>query len=386
MNKFKDKKEAARWIFAVLISFAITAFLAWYISNLYQEKGSLTCYFFHVWYSDSLNVVLFFFLTIILGSYVFVRHEERSDLKGTLLTFLVIALVYIFFVNIFGVSKQFDDVLIDGKSPSKFVYKHNIFLDMINGDTKLQEIPVENIETDINHYTIGSRRSRGSYNSYYVKFELDNEKYSSLETYALSVYIDKLIEYKDTILVEYYPHTGIIKSIDGIDKSDTQKLARYVGQIESDAKKEIQRQEQEAIEKEEEQRENEANEYKVLSNSIGRNFAEVQEELSLLNINPTFELIYISSQMYDINAIAYYNDDILYVVKDNLSEDLIAFPRLDAGMTREQIIEILTDAGFSYECDEFECDNCGKGRLHTKGHGTGEYIPKQHKVWFSVDK
>lgn len=64
----------------------------------------------------------------------------------------------------------------------------------------------------------------------------------------------------------------------------------------------------------------------------------------------------------------------------------LPFPRLKAGMTKSEIIDALTEAGFDYECDEFECSNCGKNKLHTVGYSAGTLIPRGHKVWFSVDK
>lgn len=386
MNKFEDKKEAARWVFAVLISFVVCVGLAYIISYLYEQTSNLAFYLLDVWYNDSLTVVIFFLLTVVLGSYVFEKKEKRRNLKLTLRFFFIFALVYIFFVNIFGVSKKYEDVLISGKSPSKFVYKYNIFMDVIGGKTELIEIPVENISTDISSYVIRSRTSTSSRITYYVILNIDNKKYSSAETRGLYVCINSLIKNKDKILIEYYPHTGIIKSVDGIDKNDIHELVSHAGKVENEAIKEQQRIEQESIKKEEEEREKSAIEYTVLSSSIGKNFAEIEAMLSEKKIPPTYEIVYISSKMYETNTIAFYDDDIVYVVKDNLSEDLIPIPRIVEGMTKEQIINILTEAGFSYECDEFECDSHGRNRLHTKGHANGEYVPRQHKVWFSVDK
>lgn len=386
MSKFEDKKEAAKWVIAVVIIVAINIAINGLMSYLYTESSLLIFHFFSVWYNDSLGVVIFFLMVAIFYICDSKRKGEDCNVKKAMLIFSVFSLVYMGFVNIFEVSKRYEGILIDGDKPSRFEYKYNIILDAIEGNTETKDISVENVETYINHYVARSGKSSRSSKSYYVRFKIGDRLYSSLENSALSRCIDTIINSKSTITIEYYTHTGIIKSIDGIDKNNIDSLTHYAVDTRNSAIVENQNQEQESIKQEEDKRINSAVEFSILSNSLGKTITEVEAEFKKMNILPTYKTVYISTKMYNVNEIAFYYEDILYVVEDNSKEDLVAFPVINEGMTKTQIINILTEAGFSYECEEFECDMHGTKRLHTKGHSTGTYVPKQHTVWFSVDK
>ncbi len=386
MSKNYEKKETIKWVVAIVIIIAISGGLNWLMSYLYAETGLLIFYFFSVWYNDSLGVVVFFLMVVIFGVYETKKDGEKCNIKKVFLVFSVIALIYMMFVNVFEVSKRYGAVLIDNDTPSRFTYKYNILLDAIEEKTITEAITVDNIKTYTNHYVARSGKSSRSAKSYYIRFTIGDNQYSSLESYELARYINMLMSAENTITIEYYPRTGIIKTIDGIDKNDSATLERYAIRTQNEARIEKQKQEQESVKQEEEERANSVIEFTILNNSIGKSIEDVEAELTEQNIAPSYKTIYISSQMYAINKIAFYDDDILYIVNDNSHEDLVAFPNIDEGMTKEQIVSILTDLGLSYKCDEFECDMHGTNRLHTKGYSTGTYIPKQHRVWFSVDK
>ena len=386
MSKKVEGMKTVISILAGLVFFVILVGINYSVSYLYRDTGLLVFYFFSVLFDESLGIVIFFLLFLLFFVYISRNDEDAIKLKPSLRVFTVIALIYMAFTNIFEVSKKYEAVLIDNKTPSRFEYKYNILQDAIDKTTVTKIVPVENIEIYYNHYVVNTGRSSKGRMSYYIKFKIDDMQYSSLEERSTAIYTEELLKVKETITIEYYQHTGIVKAIDGIDKNDTEELRFYVLESRDLARQEEESKEQESIKQEEEERTNSAIEYSVLSKSIGKKLSEIEELLAKNSIKTSYQKVYISSKMYEVDCIAFYDDDILYVVKDNLSEDMIAFPLIEEGMTRKKIIEILTDAGFSYECDEFECDMHGMDRLHTKGYATGTYIPRQHTVWFSVDK
>ena len=74
------------------------------------------------------------------------------------------------------------------------------------------------------------------------------------------------------------------------------------------------------------------------------------------------------------------------MVVDHSEEQMVQMPKMKNGMTKENVIEALTEAGFTYECDSFSCEMHGKGRLHTIRFGGGKWVPKGYTVWFSIDE
>lgn len=386
MARKPEGKKTAISIIAGIIFFIIIVGINWLLSYLYTDTGLLIFYFFYVWFDESLGVVIFFLLFLLFFAYISRKDEEPINIKSSFLTFTVIALIYMAFTNIFEVSKKYEAVLIDNKTPSRFEYKYNILKDAIAGETVIETIPVENMEVYRNHYLSRSGRSTKGRDSYYIRFKINDIQYSSLEERMTTVYVDELLKFKEEITIEYYPHTGIVKSIDGVDKNNAKELKFYVLGSRDVARQEEESKEKESIIQEEEEKANSALEYIILSKSVGKNLSDVEQELAKNSVETSYKKVFISSKMFAVDSIAFYDDDILYVVKDNLTEDMVALPVIKEGMSREQIIDILTEAGFSYECDECNCDMHGKDRLHTKGHANGEYIPRQHTVWFSVDK
>ncbi|MBQ4068673.1 MAG: hypothetical protein IJC76_05430 [Lachnospiraceae bacterium] len=386
MSKKIDGKKTVINIVAGVIFFIILVGVRLSLSYLYRHTELLIFYFFLVWFDESLGIILFFLLFLLFFVYITRKDENEIKLKPSLRIFTVIALIYIAFTNIFEVSEQYEAVLIDNKKPSAFEYKYNIIKDAIDGNTITKIVPVENIEIYYNHYVVDTGRSSKGRVSYYIRFKIGDIQYSSLEERSTAIYVKELLKCKENIKIEYYQHTGMVKSIDGISKNNNQELRLHVLASRDEEKQEEESKEQESIMKEEEERLNNVMEYSVLSESIGKKLSEIEELLQKNSIKTSYKKVYISSKMYEVGCIAFYNDDIVYVVKDNLNEDMLVFPTIEEGMTRKEIIELLTDAGFSYECDEFECGMHGKDKLHTKGHSNGTYIPRQHTVWFSVDK
>ena len=369
------RKIDLKVIFVVLLMFAITMFLLFINSFLYTKTNLLIFYFFDVWCKDSLCVWICIFIVFLYVVYEMKKENKIVNLTKPFLIFFAVSLVGMLIVNLFPVSKSYNDIMINGKKPSRLEYKFSILCDAISGKTKKDTIPIEDIDIYKNHYSYRVNRHRKGANSYYISFAVGINRYSSVEQYKTIKCIDEIIECSDSIELEYYPNSGIIKSINGIEKNDYELLTANANRIENNKK--------------EEQTNNKQNELIAayhMSECVGKPLKEIQMLFEISEIEFEYDVIYISSQMYDINEIAFYKGEEVYVVKDNSQEDLVPLPALETGMTKQQVIDALEEAGLSYECDTFSCDMCGKNKLHTVGVAPGTLLPKGYKVWFSVDE
>ena len=308
--------------------------------------------------------------------YYMKKKDEHFKARNPVLIFFAISVVGLFIVNLFPVSKTYSDILINGKKPSRLEYKFNILCDVFINETNTATVEIKDIEAYESSYTYrNSRQHRKTGRSYYVAFSVNFKEYFSPEEYKTASCIADLIECSDSLEVEYYPNCGIIKSVNGIEKNDYDLLASSVDEIES--------------QKEETQNDSDMKGLiaaHLMSDCVGKTLTEIQAQFEEYEVEFDYDVIYLSSQLYEIDTIAFYENEEVYVVYDNSKEDLVAFPQLEIGMTKDEIIEVLVNAGFSYECDEFNCDNCGKNKLHTVGVAPGTMLPKGYKVWFSVDK
>lgn len=369
------KKIDLKIIFVVLLMVAVTIFLLFINSFLYTKTNLLIFYFFDVWCKDSLCAWICIFIVFLYIVYEMKKENKIVNLTKPFLIFFAVSIVGMLIVNLFPVSKSYNDIMINGKKPSRLEYKFNILCDAISGKTKKNTILIEDIDIYENHYSYRVNRHRKGANSYYISFVVGINKYSSVEQYKTIKCIDEIIECSDSIELEYYPNSGIIKSINGIEKNDYKLLAYNADKIENDKK--------------EEQTNNKQNEiiaYSIMSECVGNSLADVRNMFEEFEIEFEYDVIYISSQMYEIDEIAFYKGEEVYVVKDNSQEDLVALPTLGTGMTKQEVIDALEEVGLSYECDTFSCDMCGKNRLHTVGVAPGTLLPKGYKVWFSVDE
>ncbi len=388
MREKKEKKEKKKSIQEALIAFGAMA-LWWGIGYLVLDvlpgTGHPFFYFLSVLYEDSLNIALLL-LFILLGVLFSLRKEGgREESKGILRLFLLIAGVWILILNLFPVSKRYEDVLIDGKRPSKLSYKVHILQDAISGETKVETLPVDKVTAIRSGYRIrgGRHSSSRRVDTYYIGFETEeNEKFASYESGVLWKYVTWMKEHTDTIQIEYYVHSGMIKKIDGVDKKDIDALSDRIAEVEEELKL---RAEQEELQKRQEEQKA-GRRYQIMSQSVGKTLEEVTRELEAEDIPFIHNVKYISSQMYECNTIAFSDNEAVYVVKDNQKEDMIQVPKMKRGMTKDEVIATLTEAGFTYEYDTFSCSMHKSGELHTCHFGGGEWAPKGYKVWFSIDK
>ena len=383
-DKTGKKKKIKEWAIAIL-AIIVWLCIGYVFMNVFPEIGHPFFYFLSVLYDDSLRIAVLLFL--VLAGVLFSLRKEggREESKGILKIFFLIAGVWILIVNLFPVKDEYESVLIDGKTPSKLSYKAHILQDACSGETKVETLPVEKVSAFRSEYSVGGGRHSSSrrITTYFIGFETEeNGTFASRESGVLWKYVSWMKENTDTIQIEYYVHSGMIKTIDGVDKKDIDGLSANIVAVEEALK--LQAEQEELLKRQEEKKA--GIRYRIMSESVGKTLEEVKEELEAEDIPFIHEVNYISSQMYECNVIAFSDNEEVYVVRDNLKEDMIPVPKLRLGMTKEEVIATLTEAGFDYEYDTFSCSMHRSGELHTSHFGGGELAPKGYKVWFSIDE
>lgn len=380
----EKKKNFQEWVIAIL-AIVVWLGIGYVFLNIFPKMGHPFFYFLSVLYDDSLRVAML--LLLILAGVMFLLRKEggREEMRGLFRFFFLVAGAWILILNLFPVSKAYEEVLIDGKTPSKMLYKVHILKDAFSGETEVETLSADKITPFSSGYRVkgGRHSSSRRINTYYIEFETkENGTYASYESGVLWKYVTWMKEHTDTIQIEYYVHSGMIKSIDGVDKRNIDGLSARIVTVEEELKL---RAEQEQLQKIQEEKK-ETRRYQIMSQSVGRTLEEIKRELEAEDIPFTHTVKYISSQMYECNVIAFSDNEEVYVVRDNLEEEMIQVPKMRHGMTKEEVIVTLTEAGFTYEYDTFSCSMHRAGELHTCHFGGGEWAPKGYKVWFSIDE
>lgn len=390
-DKAEKKKSFQEWLIVIIVM-AVWCGLGYLVQIVLPRTGNLFFYFLAVLYEDSLSVAVLLFLVLVAVLFSLREEGRKEENRGILRMFFLIAGVWIAVLNVFPVSEQYEAVLIDGKKPTKFSYKASILQDAIDGETKVETLPVEKIEPFRAEYRTRGGRHSSSRNvtTYYIGYETEeNKAFASYESSVLWKYVTWMKENADTIQIEYYAHSGLIKRIDGVDKRDLDGLNARIAAVEEALKRQAEQEElqkkQEELQKKEETQKG-GRRYAIISQSVGKTLEEVKQELEAEEITFIHNVHYISSKKYECNVIAFWDNEDIYVVRDNEAEDLIQVPKMRDGMTKEEIIDSLTEAGFSYEWDSFSCEMHRPGCLHTIQFGGGQWIPKGYTVWFSIDE
>ena len=224
------------WAGRLLVIFLFASLIGALLDAGYQYYNSIRLYFFKVLYEDSL-MWIFIVLPIIFFYLWDIRKDSKINFKKVCAVLGVIVLVITIINNCLPVMFQYEAVKINGKRPSKFEYKWNLFIDSF-GYTNTAEIKREDVDSFSGRYqTFGRRRTRSRFNknSYtMVKFNTLSSSYTVCEESNVSVYIEDIAKYKGSVEFEYYPSSGMIKAIEGIERNDTNKLRKYVSELEKE--------------------------------------------------------------------------------------------------------------------------------------------------------
>lgn len=377
-NSFIETFVGCIVFFAVILIYAI-------IRYELRKRFELTFIFFRI----ILNNLVVFSCSIgivwIVKLYTKQKIEKLFSIKN-IKTSLILTIIYsILFIPV--------------NHTNLLKYEIDVFRDIVENNT---------IKLDC-EYVIGYQKRRNSryYTFYSDTLSYDTEGNNSFYSSGVPPTIVPIVENKlryleKTIEIEYYKNSKIIKSIDGIELSDKnveeklEKRIEYLSELEMKEKKEEEEHEkakQEQLKKEEEEnKEIRIKEYSIQCNSIGKKIDEIKEELHDIGIND-IDIKYINSRYYPIGTVAFVARDgenftlkTFYVVGSNEGEDLTKMPRLQGGMSKNEIIQILEECELNYRFNSQKNDSSTKGLYLYTPPGEGVYVPKGSIVKVTINE
>ncbi len=173
-------------------------------------------------YCNNSNIFLYFLVTMIPNIILMITfiiigiiNSKKKKMLKTILIGFILSALFIGMFDIFYMPTNYDEIVIKGNRVSMLNYKCAILKDMIQGKTTTIVTP-----------NVICYRYRGDYIAYFG--EQKQDKYCSKENSKLVKIVQELIKYEEEVKIEYYNNTGIIKSIDEIDKNDYEKLLERV--------------------------------------------------------------------------------------------------------------------------------------------------------------
>lgn len=390
----KEKKSKVREILTgfglVMYIVGVMLLLTLLLTGLqtgYENTGSLWFYFSRLLLLENFLIPLTL-CGVLSGALVMARMEKeemdyRRYVKAILLLFVVTSILS----SCFRVSGRFEHVKRNGKRPLKLIYEAAVLQDAFMGITEFTVLQQEDVSLFSREYRAGtarggSRPSRYYYLGYHTE---DGKEYVCSLLYSQYRALGILTEVEDSITLEYYAHSGILKSVQGIPLLDGGEITAVALEKKRELEEAWAQQVKATEEREKRNKEQETQKTTRLWNSVGESFESVLEEFQQKDWEMDWEVVEISSQLYSIGEIAYVKLKTIYVVKDQEGEDMVPVPALKPTMSMEEVIAMLTEAGLDYEVDYFGADPEKRNRVRTWHESPGVLVPKQMPFWFCIE-
>lgn len=377
VRNYSSQKSNILIYIAIAIVLIISYMLSSYLGKAYIKTNNLWFFLLH---ENALNIAVCG--GIVLSSiFVLARKKQTSILTKIWIIILVFLGTSILLCTFDAFRKT------NIGNFNMLEYKYEIIKDIFSNQTTTIQTSNIYCEKDILTRNRSRHNRKHRYPAYIAFGEEDakNRYYSAELTGASVVTIEYLKELEDTITIEYYNNSKIIKSIDGIEKFDVDKFEKRIAYL-LDLKKEEKAKEDKLKQEQEEKEKIEKNlstqKYIIAQNSIGKKFEDVKKELEAIGTSD-ISIKYINSKYYPIGTVAFVERDgenfslkTFYVVENNSSEDLTKMPQLKRGMSKDELIQIFEKSELNYKFAVQKSDASVKGLYLYVPPGTGTYVPK----------
>ena len=396
-NGQQGEKEFSQWLLALLfmLDLVIATGIVLGLKYAYTYTNHLLLYYCYVWFDYALSFVLALILMAVEAT-VSVRNgklmlteDGRGALRFGIGFILAIAAVIIVINGFFPVAGKYRVCEIDGKKPGKFQYMTAVLKDGIGGQTKTVTFDAENVNAGRTTYSIRAGRGSREGHTDYISFHNDGVSFCTVQLRVAAVnYVRFAKKYKDAFTIEYYVHSGIIKTIDGMGVFDEDALDAARGSLEEQYEQRIAEEAALAEEIREEENRQWSVKFSTLMEGCGRQFDELVATIEAQDVVFDFPVHYISTEQFDVGCLAFYDNSAkeVYVVADQNGEDMVEVPALRNNMTLPEICKTLDDAGIKYTYSAMSTDGKAeeKQTLNTCHCSPGTWIPKDYIFWFSV--
>lgn len=170
------------------------------------------------------------------------RQERREDLSKYYLIGLFATVVYLVIACLFPVSKRFGVIRVNDQRPSRIAYMMAVAKDGSSGVTRKVTISGENMIADSRDYSYRIRRKSVTNQTYFLAFQDEEASFQSfLANSMVMVYYERMERmfrnnnviktervFEKEYEIEYYPNSGLIKSLDGCSPYDGKALNALV--------------------------------------------------------------------------------------------------------------------------------------------------------------
>ena len=152
------------------------------------------------WFLNFFPLPLYVAAAIALAIILIIKHSRIKKFFLTLLAFFVGFNLCVFFYDLVVPNYRYKEVMVKNEKPSMVEYKYFILKDMITKKTSNGVLTMAD--------------------SSYVRYKDGEELYCSKEDEKLVNILSELMKYENDVKIEYYCNSGMIKSIDGVEKRD----------------------------------------------------------------------------------------------------------------------------------------------------------------------
>ena len=346
------------------------------------------------------------FLVFVVIAFLIFHEVERDNSKETkkrhYALFAVGALLFMLFIDmfpVFGVNKLFRR---DGSRPQLISYRISLLRDAFEKETVTCTIPREEwkeklgVTTYRMTYTARMRSETHALTFYYLSFT-DGESKNCAHLYSYEAYnyiLQKDRAREAAIEIEYYKHSGVLKSLDGIDLSDTAALKQRTGQLaEIAALAANQKNATGATSKEAKQAALQNLTY-VIARAVGHSWEAVETEITNIlsapdaPINYHYEAVPIRTRQFEVGTVAFVDraNRVFYVVSDQSAEEMVRVPFFGDNEPADIMQELLTTAGVSFTLYVDTSKPLNEQIIHYCEVAPDTYVPKGYKITVGVEK
>lgn len=389
-------KKERRWpsiLFGIVL--ALLPFLM-YLGIM--QTNSLFLQWLLIFYVDT-------FLLVAIAFFIFhdierdKSHKEKRRHFGFFTIGAVLFMLLINLLPVFGISKP---VRLNGRKPMGLTYKTALLRDAFEKETVTCTIPREEWEDKLGvlHYTIkiSKRRHSGTNNfTFYFLSYTDGEKENrvllpSLDAY---MYVQKKNQAEaEEIVIEYYKHSGALKSLDGINLSDSAALKEKTAQLAEEVKLAVSLKKSKNANASKTMQAVLQSLYTVMNKATGLSWAAVEKELTDLLALPEaptgfkYRTEYIRTLHFEPGTVAFVDvaNRLFYVVLDHSDEEMVQVPYFGENETAETIRTLFNDAGVSFRLYVDTTKPLSEQIIRYCGEPSGTYVPKDYSVVLAINE
>lgn len=334
---------------------------------------------------------------------VLTLYFHRPDfLKDKWKLFLSVLLAIIVVVNALPVGGAFRTTLVDGKRPLVIVYLSDIVRDCIERETVTGEYSKDELQF-ITHTILlpksNARKAEITYKALYYGEE-GHQNTHLMNAIEYELYLNgRFSDNPEKMTIEYYKHSGIIKSIDGINMND---LASFEARFnERNARLKEERNNRKYNEEHKKELDNYAlkSYFQVFLTSTGKPWSEVEADIQSEEANikergldkycRKYTVKEIETSFFNEGEVAYsgFEDDgyHFYIAKSGSKEEMTVIPEFAPDESAADYAIKLHDEGIDFIVYTDTSKDLEDVKVKEVSEKPGTIIPIELQIYFATE-